>query len=82
MSELIGIDPGMEHSLPWYPPACETPETYDQRNLPPLLLIAASNSGNTPENSLAPFIANLVKGAELAEIGQRILTATKAVRYS
>ncbi|XP_043289555.1 tetratricopeptide repeat protein 17 isoform X2 [Venturia canescens] len=78
VSTFIQIYSGEEHALPWYPPTCQTPESYDTKNIPSLLLTTASNTPNSPERSLAPFITNLVKGAELAEIGQRILTATKA----
>lgn len=72
------MEPGKEHILPWYPPTCQTPETYDTKFIS-LSLIKAAASSNLPDRSLTHFLANLVKDAELAEIGQRILTATKSV---
>lgn len=73
------MEPGKEHTLPWYPPACEPPETFDSKFIPQTLL-KASLGNSYPEASLKSFLANLVKDAELAEIGQRILTATRSVR--
>ncbi|KAK0083957.1 hypothetical protein PV326_006462 [Microctonus aethiopoides] len=77
VNELIGMEPGKEHILPWYPPTCQSPEAYDTKFIS-LSLIKAAASSNLPDRSLTHFLANLVKDAELAEIGQRILTATKS----
>ncbi|XP_063991884.1 tetratricopeptide repeat protein 17 isoform X2 [Diachasmimorpha longicaudata] len=75
VNELIGIEAGKEHALPWYPPTCQSPETYDQKYISQSLLKATLGS-NSPDSSLAGPLLNLAKDAEIAEIGQRILTAT------
>ncbi|XP_046477083.1 tetratricopeptide repeat protein 17 isoform X2 [Neodiprion pinetum] len=77
VSELIGIDPGKEHSLPWYPPACEAPKTFDAKYISTTLL-KATIGNNLPDSSLSQVLKSLVKDSELAEIGQRILTATRS----
>ncbi|XP_048514403.1 tetratricopeptide repeat protein 17 isoform X2 [Athalia rosae] len=77
VNELIGIDPGKEHSLPWYPPACEAPKSFDPKYISATLL-KATIGNNLADSSLSHVLKNLVKDSELAEIGQRILTATRS----
>ncbi|XP_015120948.1 tetratricopeptide repeat protein 17 isoform X2 [Diachasma alloeum] len=77
VNELIGIGAGKGHDLPWYPPTCQSPETYDQKFISQSLLKATLGS-NSPDSSLREPLLSLVKEAEIAEIGQRILTATKS----
>lgn len=77
VNELIGIDPDKEHALPWYPPVCQPPDTYNEKFISQALLKATSTGNHLPEKNLASHLKYLVKNAELAEIGQRILTATK-----
>lgn len=43
------------------------------------MLLDATVQQHSPDISLKPFLHNLVHTADLAEIGQRILTATEAV---
>lgn len=74
------MDSGKEHALPWYPPICETPNSFDSKFISPLLLKATMGI-SSPESSLTSFLTSLAKNSELAEIGQRILTATKSVTY-
>ncbi|XP_011306782.1 tetratricopeptide repeat protein 17 [Fopius arisanus] len=77
LNELIGIEAGKEHKLPWYPPTCQSPEIFDQKFISKSLLKATLGS-HSPDSSLSGHLINLVKDAEIAEIGQRILTATKS----
>ncbi|XP_024944685.1 tetratricopeptide repeat protein 17 isoform X3 [Cephus cinctus] len=77
VTELIGINSGQEHSLPWYPPNCQTPKSFDQKYIPPALL-TASFGNRLADSSLSHILNGLVKDAEITEIGQRILTATKS----
>lgn len=79
MSELIGIDPDKEHPLPWYPPVCQAPKSFDRKYIPPEL-VKATTGYNLPDSSLTPLLTALVDDAEVSEIGQRILTATNSVR--
>ncbi|CAG5102000.1 Similar to ttc17: Tetratricopeptide repeat protein 17 (Danio rerio) [Cotesia congregata] len=77
INELIGMDSGKEHALPWYPPICQTSNSFDSKFISPLLLKATMGI-SSPESSLTSFLTSLAKNSELAEIGQRILTATKS----
>lgn len=78
VSELIGIDPDKEHPLPWYPPICQVPKSFDRKYIPPEL-VKATTGYNLPDTSLTPMLTALVNDAEISEIGQRILTATNSV---
>ncbi|XP_031782231.1 tetratricopeptide repeat protein 17 isoform X2 [Nasonia vitripennis] len=77
VSELIGIDPDKEHPLPWYPPVCQVPKSFDRKYIPPEL-VKATTGYNLPDTSLTPMLTALVNDAEISEIGQRILTATNS----
>ena len=75
---MIGLEQGKEHLLPWHPPTCYEAKTFDEKYIPKSLL-KATVSYNEPDSVLSPFLTSLVEDAEVAEIGQRILTATKSV---
>ncbi|XP_033211674.1 tetratricopeptide repeat protein 17 isoform X2 [Belonocnema kinseyi] len=77
LSELIGLEQGKEHLLPWDEPICYTPKIFDEKYIPKSLL-KATESYKNPDSALSPFLTSLVEDAEVAEIGQRILTATKS----
>ncbi|XP_057331402.1 tetratricopeptide repeat protein 17 isoform X1 [Microplitis mediator] len=77
VNELIGMDSEKEHMLPWYPPICQSPESFDSKFISPLLLKATTGVSSS-DSSLTSFLTDLAKNSELAEIGQRILTATKS----
>ncbi|XP_070517134.1 tetratricopeptide repeat protein 17-like isoform X4 [Cardiocondyla obscurior] len=77
VNELIDIEPWKKHPLPWHPPICQTPKSFNERYITRSLLDATMQQ-HSPDVSLKPFLHNLVQTADLAEIGQRILTATEA----
>lgn len=78
VNELIDIEPWKKHPLPWYPPMCQSPKSFNEKYITNTLL-GATMQQHSPDASLKPFLLNLVQTADLAEIGQRILTAIKAV---
>lgn len=78
VNELIDIEPWKKHPLPWHPPICQSPKSFNERYITHMLLDATVQQ-HSPDISLKPFLHNLVHTADLAEIGQRILTATEAV---
>lgn len=80
LNELINIEPNKEHPLPWYPPTCQKPKSYDSKYITSELL-KVSGSKSSPDSELTKYLTVLVDGAELAEIGQRILTAIKMVSF-
>ncbi|XP_029154934.1 tetratricopeptide repeat protein 17 isoform X2 [Nylanderia fulva] len=77
VNELIDIEPWKKHPLPWHPPICQTPKSFNKKYIAHTLLDATTHQRSS-DASLRPFLHNLVQTADLAEIGQRILTATKA----
>ncbi|XP_011638804.1 tetratricopeptide repeat protein 17 [Pogonomyrmex barbatus] len=77
VNELIDIEPWKKHPLPWHPPICQSPKSFNKKYITHTLL-DASVQQHSPDTSLKPFLHNLVQSADLAEIGQRILTATEA----
>ncbi|KAJ8678526.1 hypothetical protein QAD02_014313 [Eretmocerus hayati] len=77
VSELIGIEPEKEHPLPWSPPKCQSPRSFDRKYIPSEL-VKATTGYNLPDSNLMPSLTSLVEGAEISEIGQRILTATSS----
>ncbi|XP_011868163.1 PREDICTED: tetratricopeptide repeat protein 17 isoform X2 [Vollenhovia emeryi] len=77
VNELIDIEPWKKHPLPWHPPICHSPESFNEKYIAHTLLDATMQQ-HLPDASLKPFLHNLVQTADLAEIGQRILTATEA----
>ncbi|XP_014469374.1 PREDICTED: tetratricopeptide repeat protein 17 isoform X2 [Dinoponera quadriceps] len=77
VNELIDIEPGKKHPLPWHPPLCQAPGSFDERYMTRALLDATARQ-HTPDASLNPFLHSLVQSADSAEIGQRILTAIEA----
>lgn len=80
MNELIDMEPWKKHPLPWYPPICQTPKSFNKKYITHTLLDVTTQQRSS-DTSLRPFLHNLVQTADLAEIGQRILTATEAVRF-
>ena len=76
---MISIELHDEHPLPWYPPTCQQPKLFNPKYIPSELL-KATTGYNYPDSSLSHLLTSLVENAELAEIGQRILTATSMVR--
>lgn len=78
INELIDIEPWKKHPLPWHPPICQTSNLFNERYITHTLLDATIQQ-HSPDTYLKPFLHNLVQTADLAEIGQRILTATEAV---
>ncbi|KYN15443.1 Tetratricopeptide repeat protein 17 [Trachymyrmex cornetzi] len=77
VNELIDIEPWKKHPLPWHPPICQSPISFNERYITHMLLDATVQQ-HSPDISLKPFLHSLVHTADLAEIGQRILTATEA----
>ncbi|XP_012227252.1 tetratricopeptide repeat protein 17 [Linepithema humile] len=77
VNELIDIEPWKKHPLPWYPPTCQSPKSFNKKYITPALLDATVQQ-HSSDASLKPFLHNLVQTADFAEIGQRILTAIKA----
>ncbi|KYM81213.1 Tetratricopeptide repeat protein 17 [Atta colombica] len=77
VNELIDIEPWKKHPLPWHPPICQSPISFNERYITHMLLDATVQQ-HSPDISMKPFLHSLVHTADLAEIGQRILTATKA----
>ncbi|KAL6265599.1 hypothetical protein P5V15_002393 [Pogonomyrmex californicus] len=77
VNELIDIEPWKKHPLPWHPPICQSPKSFNKKYIT-YTLLDASVQQHSPDTSLKPFLHNLVQSADLAEIGQRILTATEA----
>ncbi|XP_067009164.1 tetratricopeptide repeat protein 17 [Anabrus simplex] len=77
LNQLIGLEPGEEHALPWYPPICSPtnvvldPEM--QRFFPP----AVGRDESAPEVTLVQQLLKYGRRGQVveAEIGQRILTA-------
>lgn len=82
VNELIDIEPGKKHPLPWYPPICHSPESFNEKYITRTLLDATAQQQQSSDASLKPLLYNLVQTADLAEIGQRILTAIEAVRVA
>lgn len=78
VNELIDIGPWKKHPLPWYPPTCQSPKSFNKKYITSALLDATMQQ-HLSDASLKPFLHNLVQTADFAEIGQRILTAIKAV---
>lgn len=78
MNELIDIEPWEKHPLPWHPPICQSRKSFNERYITHTLLDETMQQ-YSPDASLKPFLHNLVHTADLAEIGQRILTATETV---
>lgn len=81
VNELIDIEPWKKHPLPWHPPICQTPKSFNKKYITRTLLDATVQQ-HSSDASLKPFLHNLVQTAEFAEIGQRILTATEAVQFT
>lgn len=77
VNELIDMEPWKKHPLPWYPPICQTPKSFNKKYITHTLLDVTTQQRSS-DTSLRPFLHNLVQTADLAEIGQRILTATEA----
>lgn len=78
VNELIDIEPGKKHPLPWHPPLCQVPESFNEKYITHTLLDATTRQ-HSSDIFLKPFLHSLVQTAESAEIGQRILTAIEAV---
>lgn len=78
MNELIDIESWKKHPLPWHPPICQAPKSFNKKYITRTLLDATIQQ-HSSDASLKPFLHNLVPTADFAEIGQRILTATEAV---
>lgn len=78
VNELIDMEPGKKHALPWHPPKCQSPKLFNEKYITYRLLDATMQQ-YSPDVSLKSFLHNLVKTADPAEIGQRILTAIEAV---
>ncbi|XP_070162882.1 tetratricopeptide repeat protein 17-like isoform X1 [Polyergus mexicanus] len=77
VNELIDIEPWKKHPLPWHPPICQAPKSFNKKYITRTLLDATVQQRSS-DASLKPFLHNLVPTADFAEIGQRILTATEA----
>ncbi|XP_025159816.1 tetratricopeptide repeat protein 17 isoform X3 [Harpegnathos saltator] len=77
VNELIDIEPGKKHPLPWHPPICQAPKLFDEKYITDSLLDATTQQ-HSSDASLKSFLHSLVQTAESAEIGQRILTAIEA----
>lgn len=77
VNELIDIEPWKKHPLPWHPPICQAPKSFNKKYITRTLLDATVQQ-HSSDASLKPFLHNLVQTTEFAEIGQRILTATEA----
>lgn len=80
VNELIDIEPGKKHPLPWHSPTCQSPKSFNEKYITSTLLDATAQQQSS-DASLKPFLHNLVQSADLAEIGQRILTAIETVRF-
>lgn len=78
VNELIDMEPWKKHSLPWYPPICQSPKLFNDKYITHTLLDTTMQQ-HSPDTFLKPFLHNLVQTTDLAEIGQRILTATEMV---
>ncbi|EZA50628.1 Tetratricopeptide repeat protein [Ooceraea biroi] len=76
VNELIDVEPGKKHPLPWRPPTCQTPKSYNDKYITRIVLDATVQQ-HPSDVSLKPFLQNLAQTADFAEIGQRILTATE-----
>lgn len=88
LSDDIGLSASLEHSLPWYPPICQTSDaedkSIDKKYFPASLLRNGLNSVQlSPETyvHLQFVFLNYVNQGKVseAEIGQRIITAIEKV---
>lgn len=82
LSEAIGLSPGSEHTLPWYPPICQNEgktKTLNKKYFPNNLL--KTNVQLESNDHLQSILLNYVNQgkANEAEIGQRIITAIQKV---
>nr|CAI5851357.1 unnamed protein product [Callosobruchus analis] len=71
LSEYIGLLDGAQHDLPWYPPVCDDPNVFGERDRH-LLNVELKGS-----EYLRKYLLDYVNdgNADEAEIGQRIITA-------
>lgn len=81
INELIDIEPWKKHPLPWRPPTCQSPKSFNEKYITYTLLDVAEQQ-HSSDASLKPFLHNLVQNVDLAEIGQRILTAVETVKFT
>lgn len=85
LSSAIGLSPGTEHALPWYPPICQSPEgndkPLDKKYFPASLLRNGLNAQLISDTFLQSQLLNYVNQGKVseAEIGQRIITAIQKV---
>ncbi|XP_066589146.1 tetratricopeptide repeat protein 17 [Prorops nasuta] len=76
LNDYIGLKAGEKHPLPWKEPLCDV--TGFNLEYISMSLLSRAYQIDEMDFALHPILQNLVIGADINEIGQRILTATSS----